>query len=47
MQLMKDDEQITWENFLDFFKDISSAECYNVLSPFLELFKCHIPLEPG
>ena len=24
----------------------SSAECYNVLSPFLELFKSHIPLEP-
>ena len=24
----------------------TSAECYNVLSPFLELFKCHIPLEP-
>ena len=25
---------------------IASAECYNVLSPFFELFKCHIPLEP-
>ena len=25
---------------------ISSAECYNVLFPFFELFKCHIPLEP-
>ena len=25
--------------------DSSSAECNNVLSPFLELFKCHIPLE--
>ena len=24
----------------------ASAECYNVLSPFFELFKCHIPLEP-
>ena len=24
----------------------SSAECYNVLSPFFELFKRHIPLEP-
>ena len=25
-----------------FKRTISSAECYNVLSPFLELFKCHI-----
>ena len=25
----------------------SSAQCYNVISPFLILlFKCHIPLEP-
>ena len=29
-------------------KDVlkSTTECYNVLSPFFELFKCHIPLEP-
>ena len=26
--------------------DNASGECYNVLSPFFELFKCHIPLEP-
>ena len=24
----------------------SSAECYNVLSPFFALFKCRIPLDP-
>ena len=31
---------------IQFSADISSGECYNVLSPFYELFKCHIPLEP-